>query len=142
RRARRASPAAAAGLDRASQPTARRHRMRSLWQRARIPALVLAVCCAVVLPVTAQARKHPSPNGRHNVSINVSENPVVAGDPLVIWGRLNGPNHGNRVVTLWHRINPRPSFSKVQQTTTDANGFYVFFRQKGIVNSNRNWYVK
>ena len=46
--------------------------MRSLWQRARIPALVVAVCCAVVLPVTAQARKHPSPNGRHNVSINVS----------------------------------------------------------------------
>jgi hypothetical protein len=95
-----------------------------------------------VAPSGALAVKHPSPNGRHNVSIAVSENPVVAGDPLAIYGRLTGPNHGNRPVVLWHRINPRPQFTPVQTTTTDANGFYVFFRQKGIVNSNRNWYVK
>jgi hypothetical protein len=94
------------------------------------------------VPSTAQAAKHPSPNGRHNISIAVSDNPVTAGDQLVIFGRLAGPNHGHRVVTLWHRINPRPRFTPIQQTTTDANGFYAFFRQKGIVNSNRNWYVK
>jgi hypothetical protein len=100
------------------------------------------LACAIALSPAADAKKHQSANGRHNVSLNVSENPVVAGDPLVIWGRLRGPNHANRVVTLWHRINPRPRFTPVQQTTTDANGFYVFFRQNGIVNSNRNWYVK
>ncbi|MFL5887113.1 MAG: hypothetical protein ACJ77M_18745, partial [Thermoleophilaceae bacterium] len=102
----------------------------------------LLACAIALSPAAADAKKHQSPNGRHNVSLNVSENPVVAGDPLVIWGRLRGPNHANRVVTLWHRINPRPRFTPVQQTTTDANGFYVFFRQNGIVNSNRNWYVK
>src|SRR5437764_3296710 len=102
----------------------------------------LMACAIALSPAAGQAKKHASPNGRHNVSINVSENPVVAGDLLVIWGRLTGPNHANRVVTLWHRINPRPRFTPVQQTTTDSNGFYVFFRQKGIVNSNRNWYVR
>ncbi|MFL5911276.1 MAG: hypothetical protein ACJ768_11970 [Gaiellaceae bacterium] len=102
----------------------------------------LLACAIALSPAAAQARKHASPNGRHNVSINVSENPVVAGDSLVIWGRLTGPNHANRAVTLWHRINPRPRFTPVQQATTDSNGFYVFFRQKGIVNSNRNWYVR
>ena len=116
--------------------------MRSLWQRARIPALVVAVCCAVVLPVTAQARKHPSPNGRHNVSINVSENPVTAGDPVVIFGHLRGPINANRVVTLWGRLNTQPRFHPVQSTTTDSHGFYVFFRQKGTVNTNRHWFVK
>src|SRR3954462_6693675 len=102
----------------------------------------LSACAIALSPVAADAKKHPSPNGRHNVSINVSENPVVAGDPLAIFGRLSGPNHGNRVVVLWHRINPRPSFTRVQTARTDANGFYVFFRQQGVVNTNRNWYVK
>jgi hypothetical protein len=102
----------------------------------------LLACAIALSPAGADARKHSSPNGRHNVSINVSENPAVAGDSLVIWGRLTGPNNANRTVTLWHRINPRPRFTVVQQTTTDSNGFYAFFRQQGIVNSNRNWYVK
>jgi hypothetical protein len=102
----------------------------------------MIVCGAVFQTAAAQARKHPSPNGRHNISIRVSDNPVVAGDQLVIFGRLRGPNNGNRVVTLWHRINPRPRFTRVQRTTTDANGFYAFFRQKGVVTTNRRWYVR
>src|SRR5437764_11888360 len=90
----------------------------------------LGLCAVALVPSTAQARKHTSPNGRHNVSIAVSDNPVTAGDQLVIFGRLTGPNNGHRVVTLWHRINPRPRFTPVQKTTTDANGFYAFFREK------------
>ena len=111
-------------------------------RRLRLLALGMIVCGAVLLPAAAQARKHPSPNGRHNISIRVSDNPVVAGDQLVIFGRLRGPNNGHRVVTLWHRINPRPRFTPVQRTTTDANGFYAFFRQKGVVNTNRSWFVR
>jgi hypothetical protein len=104
--------------------------------------LALGLLAVALSPVAAQARKHPSPNGRHNISIAVSDNPIVAGDQLVIFGRLRGPNNGHRTVTLWHRINPAPRFTPVQQTTTDSNGFYAFFRAKGVVNSNRNWYVK
>ena len=104
--------------------------------------LVLGLLAVALSPAAAQARKHSSPNGRHNISIAVSDNPIVAGDQLVIFGRLRGPNNGHRKVTLWHRINPAPAFTPVQQTTTDSNGFYAFFRAKGVVDSNRNWYVK
>src|SRR3954465_7693549 len=114
--------------------------MRTRKAGARCAGLL---ACAIALPpAAAKAKKHPSPNGRHNVSINVSENPVVAGDQLAIWGRLTGPNNGNRTVTLWHRINPRPRFTPIQRVRTDANGFYAIFRPEGVVNSNRNWFVR
>ena len=110
--------------------------------RRCLSAIGIVGCALVLVPSAAQARKHPSPNGRHNLSIALSDNPVVAGDQLVIFGRLRGPNNGHRVVTLWHRINPKPAFTPVERTSTDANGFYAFFRQPGVVNTNRNWYVK
>jgi len=105
-------------------------------------ALVAVACAFALLPATAAAQKHSSPNGQHNVSIRVSDNPIVAGDPVVIFGRLTGPNDGARTVTLWHRINPAPRFTPVQTTQTDKNGFYVFFRPDGVVTSNRNWFVR
>ena len=114
----------------------------SAVRRQCLGAFGILGCLLALAPAAAQARKHPSPNGRHNISIAVSDNPVVAGDQLAIFGRLRGPNNGNRVVVLWHRINPRPFFTPVQKTTTDANGFYAFLRPQGVVNTNRNWYVK
>ena len=114
----------------------------SAVRRLCLGALGILGCLLALAPAAAQARRHPSPNGRHNISIAVSDNPVVAGDQLAIFGRLRGPNNGNRVVVLWHRINPTPLFTPVQRTTTDANGFYAFLRPQGVVNTNRNWYVK
>jgi hypothetical protein len=105
-------------------------------------AVLAALTLCILLPAGAMAAKHPSPNGRHAISINVSANPVVAGDPLVIYGRLTGPRNGGQTVNLWHRVNPAPRFTIVQRTQTDANGFYAFFRADGVVTSNRNWYVK
>jgi len=114
----------------------------SAVRRLCLGALGILGCLLALAPAAAQARKHPSPNGRHGISIAVSDNPVVAGDQLAIFGRLRGPNNGNRVVVLWHRINPRRFFTPVQRTRTDANGFYAFLRTQGVVNTNRNWYVK
>ncbi|HWH12414.1 MAG TPA: hypothetical protein VG165_14895 [Solirubrobacteraceae bacterium] len=96
----------------------------------------------MLAPTAALARKAPSPSGRHSISINVSENPVVAGDPLTIYGRLIGPNDAGRTVTLWHRVDPAARFTVVQRTTTDAAGFYAISRADGVVTSNRNWYVR
>lgn len=111
-------------------------------RRLCLAAVGILGCVLALAPAAAQARRHPSPNGRHSISIAVSDNPVVAGDQLAIFGRLRGPNNGNRTVVLWHRINPRPSFTIVQRTKTDSNGFYAFLRPNGVVNTNRNWYVK
>jgi hypothetical protein len=114
----------------------------SAVRRLCLGALGILGCVLVLAPAAAQARRHPSPNGRHNISIATSDNPVVAGDQLAIFGRLRGPNNGNRVVVLWHRINPRRFFSPIQRTRTDAHGFYAFLRPNGVVNTNRNWYVR
>lgn len=114
----------------------------SAMRRLCLSALGILGCLLAIAPAAAQARKHPSPNGRHGISIAVSDNPVVAGDQLAIFGRLRGPNNGHRVVVLWHRINPRRSFTRIQRTRTDGNGFYAFLRTQGVVNTNRNWYVK
>jgi hypothetical protein len=114
----------------------------SAVRRLCLGALGMLCCVLALAPAAAQARRHPSPNGRHNISIAVSDNPVVAGDQLAIFGRLRGPNNAGRVVVLWHRINPRRFFTPVQRTTTDAHGFYAFLRTQGVVNTNRNWYVK
>ena len=78
---------------------------------------------------------------RNAVSINVSANPAVAGDPLVLWGRLTGPGNGGRIVRLWHRVTPAPTFTVVGQARTDAAGYYAFARADGVVTSNRNWYA-
>jgi len=109
----------------------------------RIGSAALAVLALVlVAPAAAQAAKHSSPSGRHAVSINVSANPVVAGDPLVIFGRLTGPNNGGRQIVLWHRVNPAARFTIVQRTQTDAAGFYALARADGVVTSNREWFVQ
>ena len=113
-----------------------------LLSKAGGAAATVALGVAIVAPGAAEAAKHPSPNGRHNISIAVSDNPITAGDQLAIFGRLSGPNNANRRVVLWRRINQRPRFTPLQKTTTDANGFYAFLRLPDIVNSNRNWYVK
>ncbi|MEA2297474.1 MAG: hypothetical protein QOF77_410 [Solirubrobacteraceae bacterium] len=106
------------------------------------PAVLAVATLLMLAPAGALAAKKPSPNGRHAISINVSANPVVAGDPLLIYGRLTGPNDAGRQVTLWHRVNPAPRFTVVQRTQTDANGYYAFSRADGVVTSNRNWYVQ
>jgi hypothetical protein len=106
------------------------------------PAALALVSISMVAPTAALARKEPSPNGRHSISINVSENPVVAGDPLTLYGRLLGPNDADRTVTLYHRVDPAARFTAVQQTTTDAAGFYAISRADGVVESDRNWYVR
>lgn len=109
-------------------------------RRLCLSALGMLLCAALLAPAMAQARKHPSPNGRHQISIAVSDNPIVAGDQLAIFGRLSGPNNAGRVVTLWRRTGRRFSVP-VQRTRTDAHGFYAFLRAKGVVNTNRSWYV-
>ncbi len=107
----------------------------------RTVVVVVAVALVALPAQDAFARKHAARNG-NQISIKVSENPVVAGDQLAIFGRLTGANAGGRQVVLWHRINPRARFTPVQTTSTDANGYYLFDRQPGVVDSNRNWYVK
>jgi hypothetical protein len=90
---------------------------------------------------SAVAASHPSPNG-HTVSISVSENPIVEGQPIVIYGHLLGVNTADRQVVLYHRSAYASRFTAVQQTTTDASGYYAFTRLPERVLTNREWFVR
>ncbi len=108
----------------------------------RIGVLASTSLAALALAPAALAASHPSPSGKHTVTISVSENPIVEGQPIVIYGRLAGPNDGGREVVLYHRTPFASSFTPVQRTTTDAAGYYAFERLPERVLTNREWYAR
>ncbi|HEX2704040.1 MAG TPA: hypothetical protein VHM72_11500, partial [Solirubrobacteraceae bacterium] len=101
---------------------------------------------AVLAPAGASAhrihhRRLPLP-GSLRVTIHAQPNPIVAGEPVVIFGRLLGRNDQNRLVVLYHRAAGSPlGFVPVQTTETDVNGAYEFSRADGRVDTSREWYV-
>jgi hypothetical protein len=110
--------------------------------KKRLAPLVASALTALALtPAAASAAAHPSPSGSHTLSISVSENPIVEGQPIVIYGRLSGPNDGGRTVVLYHRTPYSSNFTPVQQTSTDPAGYYAFSRLPEKVLTNRDWYV-
>jgi hypothetical protein len=98
-------------------------------------ALVAAVMMA--MPSTATA----APRHNHGLTITSTPDPISAGEGVLIYGQLTGPNNAGKRVWLFHRINPAAHFTPVSVTHTNASGFYEFVRADGIVNSNRNWFV-
>lgn len=106
-----------------------------------------AIALLMGAPSGAWAHKHPSPNGRCHVSIEVAPRQITAGDPVVIFGRLacrRGAQVAGQTVKLYHHLIGSRSFgfTYVQSTTTDARGFYEFSRADGVVETNRAWYVR
>jgi hypothetical protein len=105
--------------------------------RFAVPAAVVGMLAAAAMPAAAVA----APVHNHGLTINATPNPSVTGDPVLIYGQLNLPHPGNRLIILYHRINPAPFFTIIQATRTNSVGFYEFTRADGIVTTNRNWYV-
>jgi hypothetical protein len=110
----------------------------------------VALACAVatsslaLLATGASAFRHPSPNGRCRISIDVVPRQITAGEPVTIFGRLicrGRARAANQVVRLFHHIPGAPGFTYVQSATTDAQGFYQFQRADGVVETNRVWHV-
>jgi hypothetical protein len=108
--------------------------------RVRVTVLVAALmaCACTVTPSIAGA--HGLIRDRA-LTIHNSPQSIVAGDPVLIYGRLLGRESANQRVVLWHRINPRAGFTIIGRTETDGSGRYEFTRQNGIVETNRSWYV-
>ncbi|HEY7933266.1 MAG TPA: hypothetical protein VID48_05515 [Solirubrobacteraceae bacterium] len=116
--------------------------MRFLKLISVVSALTVAL---VVAPAGASAFKHPSPNGRCRVSINVAPRIITAGDEVLIWGRLACERPGAdaaTVVKLFHHLRGAPGFSYVQSTTTDSRGFYEIENADSPVDSNRVYLVR
>jgi len=115
-------------------------------QSTNLRRLVCAAALALTsLAVLAPAGASAAPNqarGPHRITIHAQPNPIVAGEPVVIFGRLLGRNDQDRLVVLYHRAAGSPlGFVPVQTTDTDVNGAYEFSRADGRVDTNREWYV-
>jgi hypothetical protein len=105
-------------------------------------ALVGAASVLATVPAGAMAAKHPSPNGRCRININVQPPTITAGDPVVIFGRLRCPTNANQTVRLFRVVRGVPRSVPVGTVSTDARGFYEFQRADGVVTSNRGWFVR
>lgn len=103
--------------------------------------MALGVAAAAVVGGVAALPASAAPV--HQLTITAQPNPDQPGDPVLIFGRLTGPNSANRVVRLWHRVHPNRRFTPTGTTaTTNANGFYEIPRAEGVVDTNRDWFVR
>lgn len=96
-----------------------------------------ALACAAAPSIAGAAPIH-----NRGLTIHAVPNPISAGDAVLIWGQLKGPDNGGQTIRLYHRINPRPFFSLVSTTRTNSAGQYEFVRAEGVVLTNRNWFVR
>jgi hypothetical protein len=108
--------------------------------RLRFSVLATALAAFVIAAIPSLASAHPV----HNRGLTIHAVPlsISAGDEVDIIGQLKGADAANQPIVLWHRINPARQFTIISRTTTDSAGQYEFVRADGIVNSNRNWFVR
>jgi hypothetical protein len=106
--------------------------------RITVLACALAAFASAVAPSFAGA----APLHNRGLTIHAVPQHIIAGEAVLIFGQLKGPDHANQVITLYHRINPNPGFSVIGVTRTNVNGQYEFTREEGLVNTNREWFVR
>ena len=105
---------------------------------------ITVLACALAALVSAAAPSFAGAGPIHNRGLTIHAVPqhIIAGESVLIFGQLKGSDHANQLITLYHRINPNPGFTVIGQTRTNANGQYEFTREEGIVDTNREWFVR
>lgn len=106
--------------------------------RITVLAAAIAVFAFGAVPAVAGAAPHHS----RGLTIHADPGHILAGDAVLIHGRLTGPGHSNRLIRLYHRIDPNPGFTLVGIAKTNGLGEYEFTRAEGVVLSNRSWFVR
>lgn len=107
--------------------------------RLAVPAFAVAVLGMGCLPTVAAA----APRHNHGLTIAATPDPVIAGEGVLIYGQLKGPDNAGQTIRLYHRlIGSGRGYTPVGTTTTDSSGFYEFTRAEDVVYTNRNWFVR
>jgi hypothetical protein len=106
--------------------------------RFTVLAAVLVAFASAAITSTAGA----APVHNRGLTIHATPHSIIAGEAVLIYGRLRSPDHAGQQIQLYHRINPSPFFTLISTTRTDAFGDYEFTRAEGIVESNRSWFVR
>src|ERR1017187_4369377 len=108
-----------------------------------VVAIVAATSLPALAPAGALAQKHPSPNGRCDVNLNVVPRLIESGETVSAFGHLTCVSHDGatgRTVRLTRRTQGTPGFTVVQTTTTDGRGFYEL--TTGAIASDSLFYVR
>lgn len=106
--------------------------------RITVLACALTACASAAVPSLAGA----APVHNRGLTIHAVPRHIIAGEAVLIYGQLKRADHANQVIRLYHRINPNPRFSLIGTAKTNANGQYEFTREVGVVNTNREWFVR
>jgi hypothetical protein len=112
--------------------------------RKLVAAVTAVISLLVLVPSSAFARGHRGFDGRCAIRMNVAPREIVAGDQVIVFGRLrcvNKANAAGQEVKLFHHLLGSPGFSFVQSTTTDSGGFYEIANADAVVETNRSFYV-
>ncbi|HEX3802819.1 MAG TPA: hypothetical protein VHV75_08285 [Solirubrobacteraceae bacterium] len=110
--------------------------------RSALGAAILVASLVLALPnLASAATHHRGPRYNHGLTIAATPDPITAGEGVLIYGQLKGPDSAHKRIYLFHRINPASRFTIVGVRRTNAQGFYEFVRADGVVVSNRNWFV-
>jgi phage protein U len=116
------------------------HSQERSFMRPRIAVLATALAMVPVAAVSGAAGAAPQHN--RGLTIHAVPHSIIAGEAVLVYGRYKGPHPSDRLIRLYHRINPRPAFSLIGVTRTDSAGRYEFVRSEGIVQTNRSWFVR
>lgn len=108
--------------------------------RLRFTLLATALVALALAAVPGAASAAPQQN--RGLTIHAVPQQIIAGEAVLIFGQLRGPDHANQVIRLYHRINPNPFFTVISVTHTNSFGQYEFTRAEGIVETNRSWFVR
>jgi hypothetical protein len=105
-------------------------------------AAAIALTSALPTQALAKHHRHGPPVHNRGLTIAAAPNPISTGDPVLVYGRLDGPDNGGQQITLWHNIADVPGgFTPVTHATTDTNGFWSIPRADGVVTTNRAWFA-
>jgi hypothetical protein len=106
--------------------------------RFTVLAAALTALAFTAIPSLASA----APHHNRGLTIHALPHSIIAGEAVLIYGRLEGADNANQTIRLYHRVNPSPTFSLIGTTKTDSQGLYEFTRAEGVVTTNRSWYVR
>src|SRR5665213_2816965 len=90
--------------------------------RLRFTLLACTLCAFACTATPSIAGAAPVHN--RGLTIHAVPTHIIAGEAVFIIGQLKGPDHGNQMIRLYHRINPRPGFSLIGIARTNSLGQY------------------
>lgn len=108
----------------------------------RLRIAMLACALSALVAALGASAASAAPHHNRGLSIRAVPHQIIAGESVLIYGRLSGADHGNQVIRLYHRIAPNRGYSLIGVTKTDSQGLYEFTRAEGIVETNRSWFVR